>query len=842
MRMLITFMHRESLDITRGFIYDSQSCPTKHSLVYRHENLLLSTCESVMPRCFLLFLFMASVLVWCVADALSSLTPHNHALIHDSDIKPQQVIAWLGQYCGSCHGGSKPAGKRVLDRFINENALAENVLLLDQIWHQIEQGTMPPSEADQPTLQERKDILIWLKEQRDRQLRTVAIEPKRATLRRLNRLEYNNTIRDLLGIRFQPADDFPNDDIGYGFDNIGDVLSTSPLLLEKYLRAAETITTIALTAPKPPPSTKKRVIARDMQTEPRSRQLANRDRFRLIEQGSIIVKYTFPIDGEYFFRFNVGAHRAGDELPRMRLQLDGHTLKEYEITAEDPKTQRFEMKYPVKAGDHRLTLEFMNPYQEPTKRIPEENKNNDEANSKVKSSQVRKLVCEWIEIEGPVNAAAPHPPESYRRVFHVTPDNQRTPRQAALAIIKPLAKQAFRRPVTQAELDQLLDLFEASQKEGESFEAGVRFMVQRLLVSPHFLFHVERAKPDTRNNRGMSELDSYTMASRLSYFLWNSMPDEELFSLADQDRLRDPSILAQQFKRMLKDPKSQSFIEAFTGQWLQLRKLQAVSPDPKRFPNFTEELRQAMQLETELVFGELLRENRPIRELVIADFTYVNERLAAHYGLSGIKGPDMRRVSLKGSQRCGLLTHASILTVTSNPTRTSPVKRGKWIMENLLSAPPAPPPPGAGDLPEGEQAEALGTVRQRLEMHRSNPACASCHVQMDTYGFALENFDPIGRWRDKDGLHPIDATGKLPNGQSFRNLADFREVLLSKQDALRVTLVEKLLTFALGQGFEAQDRPLLLALAMLVKAKEDRLMDAIEVLIMSDVFRKTRGE
>ncbi len=799
-----------------------------------------------MPRwiILLLIILLTSGAVWCwpASDPRPSLVHQSHK----AAASEPPIAAFMGQYCLTCHGGSKPAGQLSLDKWKEPKALGENVLLLDKMLHQLEEGAMPPEEAEQPAAEERSSIQRWLREQRDRQLSKVPVMPPRITLRRLNRLEYNLTVRDLLGVAFQPADDFPNDDIGYGFDNIGDVLTVSPLLLEKYLRAAEAITNQALTAPKPVPPSKRRVIARDLQLQPRSRRFLAGEKFRLLETGKATLTFTFPSDGEYIFRFSGHGQRAGEDPPRMRWLLDGRELHTFEVTEAEPRSQKLEHRQWVQAGERTWTIEFINPHREPAP-APDTTENQDQETKKEQKPPrqeklVRRLAIELIEIDGPHKAPAPPPPQSYQNVFRVRPGGALSPHDAARQIILPLAARAYRRPVTEKEVDQLLSLFDGSQQAGESFDAGVRLMVQRLLISPHFLFHVERIQPKTRDQQGIAELDSYAMASRLSYALWCSMPDEELFQLAEQDRLRDPEVLSKQMRRMIQDEKAQAMVQAFTGQWLQLRKLEEATPDPKRFAGFTAELRQAMRLETELFFMEILRSNRPIHDLLSADFTYMNARLAEHYGIPGVQGPEMRRVSLKGTPRGGVLTQASLLTVTSNPTRTSPVKRGKWIMENVLGTPPPPPPPGAGDLPEGEQAEAKGSVRQRLEIHRSQPQCATCHTRMDTFGFALENFNPIGQWRDHDGSHPVDATGSFPNGQTFRNLPEFRTVLLSKQEAFRVTLMEKWLTFALGHGLHPEDRPWLLALAQQVKQKEDRFMDMIEVLVLSDIFRKTRGE
>ncbi|HSU53752.1 MAG TPA: DUF1592 domain-containing protein, partial [Candidatus Dormibacteraeota bacterium] len=451
-------------------------------------------------------------------------------------------------------------------------------------------------------------------------------------IRRLNRAEYNNTIRDLLGVNFRPADDFPADDSGYGFDNIGDVLSLSPVQLEKYLAAAEKIIEVAF-------------------------------------------------------------------------------------------------------ADKKLVL----------------------------------------------------PPQDEASV------------QKAVST---LATRAYRRPVARDELSRLMGLFDSAKKDGAKFEDAFRVPLEAILVSPQFLFRAENAPKGGKSN---SPIDEYSLASRLSYFLWSSMPDEELFAQAAANRLRRS--LEHEVQRMLHDRKSQAFVENFAGQWLQLRNLKLVSPDPTEFPCFDETLRAAMQKETELFFENIMREDRSVLEFINADYTFMNGKLASFYGRNDITGDTFQRVKLTDSNRGGLLMQASILTLTSNPTRTSPVKRGKWVLENILGDPPPPPPPDVPELKEGHSAKLSGSLRQRMEQHRANPSCAGCHARMDPIGFGFENFDGVGRWREKDGEFSIDASGKLVSGESFSGPAQFRALLVrDKRDRFVRCLSEKVLTYGLGRGLEYYDK------------------------------------
>jgi hypothetical protein len=450
------------------------------------------------------------------------------------------------------------------------------------------------------------------------------------------------------------------------------------------------------------------------------------------------------------------------------------------------------------------------------------------------------LVVDFIEVQGPLDVAPGVLPASHRRIIPATPTRANR-MAAARTVLGEFARRAYRRPVRKDEVDRLARYVALAEKEGESWERGIQLGVQAVLVSPHFLFRVE-ANADPKKAAGKNPLGSYEMASRLSYFLWSSMPDERLFALAAKNALQDPKVLAAEARRMLKDPKAKALADNFAGQWLQLRKLAVVAPDPGRFPNFNEPLRRAMRTETERFFRAVVDEDRSLLDFIDGKFTYLNETLAKHYNIGGVTGDNFRKVALAGDRRRGILTHASILTVTSNPTRTSPVKRGKWVLEQILGTPPPPPPPGVGELPDDEKGALTGTLRQQMEKHRGNPACASCHARLDPIGFGLENFDAVGAWRDKEGEHAINASGTLAGGRSFTGPAELAAILKAQKDLFARSFSEKMLTYAIGRGVESADRCHVDEIAAAVKKQDYRFSSLITAVVQSDPFRLRRGD
>jgi hypothetical protein len=610
-----------------------------------------------------------------------------HPVSAAPDVFSRDIAPLVKKYCVGCHGEPSPAAHLSLAVYHDTASVLKARNVWEKVSRYIATKHMPPQGLPQPTQEERERLVNWIDatfSSADCKLK----DPGRVTMRRLNRAEYNNTIRDLIGLDLHPADDFPSDDVGYGFDNIGDVLSISPLLMEKYMTAAETVAKAAIITPE--------------------------------------------------------ARR--------------------EQNLKDP------------------------------------------------------------------------PPPSQKQIIFCSPAGPAQYDACARRIIAAFARRAYRRPVTTADVDRLMRCFHLATKHGQRFERGIQLAVEGALISPDFLFRVERERP---SDAGM--LGQYEMASRLSYFLWSSMPDEELMSLAAKGKLQDPKVLAAQARRMLKDPKARALADNFAAQWLTLRKLAIVQPNPRQFPQFNNSLRQAMRTETEMFFEAVAREDRSVLDFLDGRYSYVNGPLSKLYGIPGVTGDEFRHVWLTGEQRRGVLTQASVLTVTSNPTRTSPVKRGKWVLEQILGTPPPPQPANVPPLPEGRRGQPLqGTLRQRMERHRSDPMCASCHQQMDPIGFGMENFDAIGRWRTTDGGQPIDASGVLPDGQKFDGQAELVQILKAKRTLFLRCLTGKLLTYALGRGVETSDNCNIDHMVQNIAQQNYRFSALVAQIVESDPFRKRK--
>ncbi len=727
---------------------------------------------------------------WPIPASLALLVVFGpRAAAEESTSFAKDVLPFLTKHCYHCHGNGKKKGEIALDPFRDDESLQKDRTVWEKVLKMVRGGEMPPKERPRPA---EAEVAAALKALDSVLAKFDCNGPRnvgRVTVRRLNRSEYNNTIRDLLGVDFQPAADFPNDDVGYGFDNIGDVLTLSPLLFEKYLSAAELILEQAVVNIDPPKPAKERLggirVSRDAGE-------TRRGLAYLHSKGSISGESHFE-EGDYIIRIEAYGQQVGDEPVKASLRVGFNTLKEFEIKADVKEPVTLEFKTRLRTGTSRISLNFLNPYK-------------DEDEEDAEKAQ-RRLYVRSIVMDGPYNAPPPKVPEPQRRLM--TRKFEAPPRDGAREIVSRFATRAFRRPIQPAEVDRLLRLYDEAEKAGERFEGGIRIALQGVLVSPSFLFRVELDPPNAKPGQAYP-ISEYELASRLSYFLWSSMPDDELFDLAAKGTLRQN--LPAQVKRMVQDPKSAAFVQNFAGQWLLLRSLPNVSPDTKVFPNYDAELRAAMGRETELFFQALLREDRSILDFIDGDFTFVNERLAKHYGIDGVKGKEFQRVKAP-PHRGGILTHASILSVTSNPTRTSPVKRGKWVLEQILNSPPPPPPP---DVPPiDEEKQLTGSLRKIMEMHRENAVCASCHNRMDPIGFAFENFDAIGGWRDKDGKFAIDASGVLPDGRNFQGPAELKLILKEKKEMFGRCLAEKMLTYGLGRGLDYYDR---CALDKIIKA------------------------
>ena len=924
------------------------------------------------------------------------------------------VSPLLQKYCFECHGGGKHKGDVVLDRDLTLAALHGSSKKWETVMERVRSHEMPPDDAElQPTPSERELIGGWI-ERELFHIDPANPDPGRVTIHRLNRAEYNNTIRDLVGVDFQPADDFPADNSGHGFDNISAVLSLPPVLLEKYLAAARRVIDEAIPTEIPRSKLQKfranlmavgfnaegdrgdgwmpigaleedavsqtmsfapgdyilrmqawaspkgkygssnkplsevpivasamlddnvlgewKVAAPEGKPEmfelrisiPAGRHrigIANRrvrggineleikngrvgpvqggtvwiktvelegplptatrryparklevsgegsftsDGARLLErEGEVAVRLVVPADGEYLLRAQAYSTQAGKEPARMEFRIGGKALTSFDVRAPgrviaapgqrvfsalllEPVPQVYEFRTKLAAGENRFAAAYVNDLADP------ENKNPNLRN--------RNLFIQHLEVASLAEpASVPPRAEPMARLFaqaatppaktglaglfaRLTSEKAAPPALAAQArtVVAEFARRAWRRPVAASEVDELMRLYTATTAEGDSFEAGVKLALQATLVSPHFLFRGEipTAAAATGTNVLARPVGEFALASRLSYFLWSSTPDDELLELAGRGALR--AQLDAQVKRMLASPKAHALVTNFAGQWLEIRNLKFVAPDKKLFPAFDDALRLAMRDETEAFFEHILRSDRSVLEFLTADYTFVNERLAKHYGLAGVTGDELRRVSLTDTPRRGVLTHASVLTIASNPTRTSPVKRGKWVLENLLGTPPPPAPPDVPDLP-GDGKATTGTLRQQLEQHRANPTCASCHARMDPIGFGLEAFDAIGAFRSKDGEFPVDAAGKLSTGESFSTAAELVVILSEKKRENFVrNLAEKMLIYSLGRGVERTDRPAIDRIAKRITDGGYRFSELILAVVKSVPFDQQR--
>jgi len=716
------------------------------------------------------------------------------------------VRPFVSKSCVACHNGKMKAGGVNFDALQSTATLSEHRETWERVVLKIKTGEMPPKGIPRPKQADSDAVVRYLQREFEKADRLMKPDPGRVTARRLNRAEYDNTIRDLLGVDFRAAADFPADDSGYGFDNIGDVLSISPVLMEKYLAAAEKIASRAIGADPLP----KAFLTQY------KREKARRPAINEME-----ITHPAPYTADYEIRLQYGGNRGRDPRPPLvgALWVDGKVLERFEIDPRQDKKRTFEFRVTLAEGPHVLRIGFLH---DPEPVPPGEAEN-----------RARNVIADNIEVRGPYAPAVPLDNPSRRAVLTCDPA---TGDACVTAILSRLARRAFRRPVAPEEIAGLAKFVAMAKADGQSAEQGIQLALSAMLVSPHFLFRIER-DPAGAESAPVSDIE---LASRLSYFLWSSMPDEELLSLAERKRLRAPGFLEAQIARMLKDPKSRAIADNFAGQWLELRNLDIVKPDPQKFPEFDVELRKAMKTETQMFFDAMVKENRPLADFLDARFSYLNERLAKHYGIPGVEGPEFRRVTLATPQRGGILTHASVLTVSSYPTRTSPVIRGKYLLENVLGAPPPPPPPDVPTLDE-EAVGNAGSLRQQLEKHRTNAVCASCHSRMDVLGFGLENYDAIGRWRTMDGKFPVDSSGTFPNGKSFVTPAQMKTVLRAETPEFARCVTEKMLTFALGRGLERYDKRTVEEVARKAAASDYRFARLIVEIARSLPFQARRG-
>ena len=690
-------------------------------------------------------------------------------------VSGSQPQGMLTQYCATCHNQTAKMGGLALETLDVAN-VGKSAHTWEKVVRKIRSGMMPPSGARRPERQALDALATELETRLDRAA-AANPNPGSPSLHRLNRTEYANAVRDLLDLEVDVTTLLPSDDSNEGFDNIADALSVSPTLIQGYVAAAMKISRLAVGD---------RTAVPNQVTYQAPTGLNQEQHFEglpLGTRGGMVIKHTFPLDGEY--QISGGGGRGGGGGSDMT--IDGQAVQ----VARGGRVQ-------VKAGPHTIAVAVVDGRR--AGGVDEQY-----ADYRVNSKFAVGGGVQSIVITGPYSPTGTGDTPSRRRIFVCTPKNASEESSCARKIVENLARRAFRRNIVDdAEIDSLMTFYDRGRKEAD-FEAGIQQAVARVLVAPRFVFRMEE-EPAGLKDGATYRVDDASLASRLSFFLWSSMPDDELLELAAKGRLKDPAVLEQQTRRMLKDPKSKALIDNFAGQWLYLRDLASVTPVTKEFDD---NLRQSFRRETELLFDSIVREDRSILTVLDADYTFVNERLARHYGMPGIRGDYFRRISLDAaSPRRGLLGQGSFLTVTSIATRTSPVMRGKWVLQNLLGAPPPDPPPGVEvNLEADPKAPKPNTLRERLELHRTQQVCASCHKIMDPVGFSLENFDLIGKWRDTDSGIPIDATGTLVDGTPVRGVADLRKALLNRSDAFVTATMERLMTYALGRPVEYSDMP-----------------------------------
>ncbi|HYR85658.1 MAG TPA: DUF1592 domain-containing protein [Terriglobia bacterium] len=757
--------------------------------------------------------------------------------------QPPEPAAVLNTYCISCHGDRTRSGGLSLER-ADLGDIPKGAETWEKVIRKIRAGMMPPPNAPRPPQEQLAALAGYLETSLDRAA-VARPRPGRTAMHRLNRAEYANAIRDLLALDVDVAALLPPDDESSGFDNIADVLTVSPSLMERYLSASWNISRMAVGNPNIAPATSVYRVRPDLSQDQHIDGLPPGTR------GGILVKHNFPLDGEYnikvrLWRNTFDLMRGMEDPHDIEVAMDGVRLKlvtaggreDFLKMAENPGTfgtdldQRLTIKIPVKAGTHTIWATTV--------------LRSHAARDDMIKPFIRTTIdgldimgdpsLDRVTIEGPFAATGSGDTPSRRKIFVCKPAAPADEAVCAGKILSTLGRLAYRRPLDKATLDTLME-FDARGRAGKgSFDSGIESALQFVLASPEFLIRFE-ADPSNLSPNAAYRLDDIALASRLSFFLWSSIPDDQLLTLAAQGKLKDPAVLEQQVRRMLADGRSRSLIANFAEQWLHLRNLKNSGPDLQAFPDFDDNLRQAMKEETTLFFDSIMREDRSVVDLLNADYTFVNERLARHYGIPNVYGSEFRRVKVPSEARRGLLGQGSILTVTSYPNRTSPVERGKWILTNLLGVPPQPPPPNVPPLQESSADGKVLSLRERMEQHRANTVCAGCHRLMDPIGFALENFDGVGHWRTNEDGAKIDPSGTLFNGATLDGAAGLRQALAAQPAVFVGVMTEKMLTYAVGRGIEYYDMPAVRKVVQDAGNKDFRFSSIVLGIVKSTPFQ-----
>ena len=783
----------------------------------------------------------------------------------DGEALLQQTI---GRYCATCHNDRLQTAGLVLTG-LDLSEVGAHAETWEKVITKLRTRTMPPVGRPRPAADTYDTLAGWLETEIDRFAAAGPNPGRTEAFHRLNRAEYGNAIRDLLALdvdvtELLPADDFDE----YGFDNMADILTVSPTLMERYLSAARKIGRLAVGETPLGPATDTYDVPILLVQDDRMG-----DDVPFGSRGGIGIRHYFPVDGEYdveirLHRNYVNYVRGMGSRHELEVRLDGVLVRSFVFGGEEPEgiqapasyggnqfgdpaweeymlyaDANMRARFQATAGPHVVSVAFVRRFTEPEGVLQPRQSIFAVAVNEMRDGNA---AVEHVAVGGPYSSTGPGDTPARQALFTCRPASDATSAEEACAqeILSSLARRAYRRTLEAEDVATLMDFYRAG-RDGGSFDSGIQLALERVLISPDFLFRVERDPIDIRPGASYA-LNDTALASRLSYFLWSSGPDDELLDLAEQGRLSDPEVLAQQARRMLADPRSKELVRNFAGQWLYLRNLRGVVPDAVVFPEFDENLRDAFLQETELFFESLIRENRSVLDLLGADYTYVNERLAEHYGIPDVYGSQFRRVTLPpevAERRGGIFGHGSLLTVTSYPNRTSPVLRGKWVLANILGTPPPAPPADVPDLPDRGEDGRAATVRDRLQRHRESPACSVCHAPMDPLGLALENYDAVGKWRETGEANlPIDASGNLPDGTAFAGPTGLRSLLLERREQFMGTFTEKLLAYALGRGPEYYDRPTVRAITRSAASENYRWSSIITGIVQSTPFRMRRSE
>jgi Protein of unknown function (DUF1592)/Protein of unknown function (DUF1588)/Protein of unknown function (DUF1587)/Protein of unknown function (DUF1585)/Protein of unknown function (DUF1595)/Planctomycete cytochrome C len=751
--------------------------------------------------------------------------------------------AVLNTYCVTCHSDKARTGGLTLEH-AELLDIPKGAQTWEKVIRKVRAGMMPPPGMPRPDKATLDAFSVFLENSLD-QAAALKPRPGRATIHRLNRTEYANAIRDLLALDVDAASLLPPDDESSGFDNIADVLNVPPSLMERYLSASWNISRAAVGNPGIAPSMVTYRVRPDLSQD------QHIDGMPLGTRGGILIQHTFPLDGEYTIKVRLWRNtfdlmRGMEDPHDIEIAMDGARLElvraggkeDFASMSANPGTfgadldRRLTVRIPVKAGTHTISAAT----------ILRSNAQRDDLIKPFLRTTVDGLditgdpSIDRVTIDGPYGQVGSGDTASRHKIFICTPHASSEETACAKRILSALGRIAYRKPLNDASLATLMDFYQRGRANNASFESGIESALQFILASPEFLFRFE---PDPSNIAANTvyRIDDLALASRLSFFLWSSIPDDQLLTVASQGKLKDPVVLQQQVKRMLADRRSNALIANFAEQWLFLRNLKAAAPDLEAFPDFDDNLRRAMKEETTLFFDSIMREDRSVVDLLNADYTFVNERLARHYGMPNIYGSQFRRVKVPGEARRGLLGQASILTVTSYPNRTSPVERGKWILTNLLGVPPSPPPPNVPPLQENSENGKPRSLRERMEQHRKDPVCAGCHKSMDPIGFALENFDAVGHWRNNDEGGKIDPSGTMFNGAPLDGVVGLRKALVDQHEIFVGVMTEKMLTYALGRGLEYYDMPTVRKIVQEARNNEFRFSSVVMGIVKSTPFQ-----